>query len=211
MDKDLTSKDIIARKFTLGQIFDIEVPDAGRTRFQSPLVGMREGKYLLAELPSLTRHGNLRDQLVERQQIIIRTICEKTTGECLGFKSFIQAKLKQPDQLMFLSFPASVQIHELRDEKRMLVQMEAKLVCNQGERIIFGILTDLSAGGCRFEYEAGAEAPPAQGDAAEVCFEHPETGRIENRIVIVRSARSHQTTLRVGLAFEKEQAADHLK
>jgi hypothetical protein len=204
MEKDLTSKDVISRKFALGQILDIEVPDVSRTRFQSPLLGLREGKYLLTELPSLTRHGNLRDQLVERQQVIIRTICETTTGECLGFKSFIQAKLKVPDQLMFLSFPSSVQIHELRDEKRMVVQLEAKMVCNQGERIIFGILTDLSGGGCRFEYVAGADAPLARDDEAEICFEHPETGKIENRTVRVRSVRTHQNALRLGMAFEKD-------
>lgn len=207
MDKDLTSTAVISRKFTLGQVLDIEVPDSSRTRFQSPLLGMREGKYLLTELPSLTRHGNLRDQLVDRQQVIIRTICEKTTGECLGFKSFIQAKLKHPDQLLFLSFPSRVQIHELREEKRMVLLQEAKLVFNQGERIIFGLLTDLSGGGCRFEYEAGAEAPPRQDDVAEICFEHPETGRIENRTIRVRSVRHHQTLLRLGLVFEPVRQA----
>lgn len=206
MEKDLVAKDIISRKFTLGQVLDIEVPDANRTRFQSPLVGMKEGKYLVTELPSLTRHGNLRDHLTERQQIIIRTICEKTTGECLGFKSYIQAKLKQPDQLMFISFPASVQIHELRDEKRMLVLLDAKLVCNQGERVIFGLLTDLSSGGCRFEYEPGSEALPVRDERAEICFEHPESGRIENRPVRMCSIRSHQNLTRVGLAFDKVPA-----
>lgn len=205
MDQDFTATAVIARKFTLGQVLDIEVPDAGRTRFQSPLLGMREGKYLLTELPSLTRHGNLRDQLVDRQQIIIRTICEKTTGECLGFKSSIQARLKHPDQLLFLSFPMSVQVHELREEKRMMLLLDAKLVFNQGERIIFGLLTDLSSGGCRFEYEAGAEAPPQRDDVAEICFEHPETGRVENRAISVRSVRAHQNLLRLGLAFEKHQ------
>lgn len=208
VEKDLTSKHVISRRFTLGQMLDIEVPDSSRTRFQSPLLGLREGRYLLTELPSLTRHGNLRDQLVERQQVIIRTICEKTTGECLGFKSFIQAKLKQPDQLMFLSFPSSVQIHELREAKRMVVLLEAKLVFNHGERIIFGMLTDLSGGGCRFEYAAGAEAPPSRDDRAEVCFEHPETGKIENRVVQVCSVRSHQYSLRLGLAFSREPDAD---
>lgn len=204
MEKDLTSKDVISRKFALGQVLDIEIPDVSRTRFQSPLLGMREGKYLLTESPSLTRHGNLRDQLVERQQIIIRTICEKTTGECLGFRSYVQARLKQPDQLLFLSFPASVHIHELRDEKRMVLLQEATLVFNQGERIIFGMLTDLSAGGCRFEYEAGAESPPAREDRAEISFEHPETGRMENRAVRICSVRNHQPLLRLGMAFDKE-------
>lgn len=211
MDQDFTATAVISRKFTLGQVLDIEVPDAGRTRFQSPLLGMREGKYLLTELPSLTRQGNLRDQLVDRQQIIIRTICAKTTGECLGFKSSIQARLKHPDQLLFLSFPLTVQVHELRDEKRMTLLLEAKLVFNQAERIIFGILTDLSGGACRFEYEAGAGAPPALDDAAGICFEHPETGRIENRSVRVCSVRNQQTTLRLGMAFEREPQVDQLK
>jgi hypothetical protein len=203
MEKDLTAKDSISRKLTLGQTLDIEVPDSNRTRYQSPLVGMKEGKYLLAELPSLTRHGNLRDLLTEQQQVIIRTICEKTTGECLGFKSFIQTKLKHPDQLMFLSFPSSVQIHELREEKRMSVMLEAKLVCNHGERIIFGLLTDLSGGGCRFEYELGADTPPERDDTAEICFEHPETGKLENRGVRMCSVRPFQHLIRLGMAFTR--------
>lgn len=204
MDKELNARDQISRKVAIGQMLDIEIPDTTRTRFQSALVGMKDGKYLVAELPSLTRHGNLRDQLLERQQLIVRTICEKTTGECLGFKAFIQAKLNKPDQLMFLTYPTSVQIHELREEKRMLVLLEAKLVCNQGERVIFGNISDLSAGGCRFEYEMGPEPPLNRDDPAEICFEHPETGRIENRNVRVCSARGNQQGMMVlGMAFRK--------
>lgn len=204
MNRELHSRDNISRKFVIGQILDIEVPDANRSRFQSPLVGMKDGKYLVTELPSLTRHGNLREQLLEKQLLIVRTLCEKTTGECIGFKSYIQAKLNKPDQLMFLSFPGSVQIHELREEKRMLVQLDAKLVCNQGERVIFGVLTDLSSGGCRFEYDMGSETPLGRDDEAEVCFEHPESGRIENRNVRICSVRSNQGLTVLGMAFQRQ-------
>lgn len=208
MEKALNSKDHISRKFVIGQMLDIEVPGPNRQRFQSMLVGMKPGAYLVTELPSLTRHGNLRDHLLERQQLIVRTLCDKTTGECLGFKSYIQAKLNKPDQLMFMTFPNSVQVHELREEKRMLVLLEAKLVCNQGNRVIFGTLTDLSNGGCRFEYGSGSQEKLNRDEAAEISFEHPESGRIENRVVRIRSVRGNQGVVVLGMSFEKEASPD---
>lgn len=201
MEQELQTKDIVARKFAIGQLLDIEIQDSAKTRFQSPLIGMKEGKYLLAELPSLTRHGNLRDQLLPEQELIVRTICEKTTGECLGFKSFIYGKLRVPDQLLFLSFPNNVQIHELRNEKRLLVTQQAQLV--MGELLVQGMMIDLSGGGCRFEFADTATVEFTKGALVGMHFLHPETGVELKHECKICSVRNYQNLVSLGMAFEK--------
>lgn len=203
MKNNQITKEVIARKFALGQVLDIEIQDAVKDRFQTTLIGMREGKYLLTSMPSLTRHGNLRDLLPENQDVIVRTICEKTTGECLGFKSQVYAKLKQPEQLLFLAFPLDLQIHELRNENRMLITQKAQLFSGHGERQIFGMITDFSAGGCRFEYESAAEIPPRKDDRVEICFQHPESGQDVRNGSRICSVKNYQNIVSIGMAFEK--------
>lgn len=201
---DSQSREVIARKFALGQILDIEIQDAAKVRFQGPLLGMREGKYLVTDLPSITRHGTLRDRLVDEQELIVRTICERTTGECLGFKSSIFARLKTPDPLLFISFPPAVQVHELRSESRLLVCQRATLMLQELGQSIPGLLTDLSASGCRFEVEEAERWQVKRDEKVQIEFVHPESGRMLMRPATVRSVRNQNSILSVGMAFAKE-------
>lgn len=202
MDANAFSKEFIARKFALGQLLDIEIQDVGKTRFQSPLLGMREGKYLVTDPPSLTKHGNLREKLVEDQELIVRTICEKTTGECLGFKSHIMMRLNVPDQLLFITFPPHVVVHELRQEKRMLVFLEAQITCANGDNIA-GTVIDLSSCGCRLELENNERLQFKREDHLTIEFKHPEDGRRLKHKALVRSVRNVGNLLSVGMSFQK--------
>jgi hypothetical protein len=197
------TKEIIARKFAIGQVLDIEIQDTGNGRFQSTLIGMKEGKYLLTSMPSLTRHGNLRDLLLDDQDVIVRTICEKTTGECLGFKSHVYAKLKQPEQLLFLAFPTTLQVHELRNENRMLVTQSAQILLDNGVRQIVGLITDFSASGCHFEYASAAADLPRKDDRVDICFRHPESAQDVRSGCRICSVKIYQDIVRIGMAFEK--------
>lgn len=197
------SREVIARKFALGQILDIELQDAARTRFQGPLLGMREGKYLVTDLPSVARHGTLRDRLIDEQELIVRTICERTTGECLGFKSSIYARLKSPDPMLFISYPPEVQIHELRSETRLMVYQRATLMLAELGQSIIGLLTDLSASGCRFEVEGADRWQVKRDEQVQIEFIHPESGRVQTRAGLVRSVRNQNNFLSVGMAFAK--------
>jgi hypothetical protein len=197
------SREVIARKFALGQILDIEIQDSGKVRFQGPLLGMREGKYLVTDLPSVTRHGTLRDRLLDEQELIVRTICERTTGECLGFKSRIYARLKSPDPLLFISYPPEVQVHELRSESRLLVYQRATLMLDELGQAIPGVLTDLSASGCRFEVEGADRWQVKRDENVRIEFVHPENGGLLTKAGTVRSVRNQNNFLSVGMAFAK--------
>lgn len=203
MHKELITKEVIARKLAMGQLLDIEVQDTGKARFQGPLVGMKEGRYLVTELPSAARHGNLRELLHDDQELIVRTICERTTGECLGFKSFVVSRLNVPDSLLFISFPPSVQIHELRTEKRVLVSEPATVMLDMSMPAIIGTLTDLSASGCRFEFEFTDRYPLKRDDNVEIEFVHPETSRQLRSKATVRSVRNFNNLVSVGMSFDK--------
>jgi hypothetical protein len=203
VEKVPLTKETIGRKLAIGQVLDIEVQDSSKSRFQSPLLGMRDGRYLITDPPSVAKHGNLRDQLLDKQELIIRTICEKTTGECLGFKSSIEAKLKMPDQLLFIAFPVVAKVHELRSEQRLIVTSTAKIVINDGEHTIQGFLADFSSGGCRFECDKTGELPLRREDKLTIEFVHPESGKPLKYNSKVCSVKAVNNFLSIGMAFEK--------
>ncbi|HTR00395.1 MAG TPA: flagellar brake protein [Candidatus Acidoferrum sp.] len=196
-------KEVIARKFALGQMLDIEVQDVGKIRFQGPLLGMKEGRYLITDLPSITKHGDLRDRLQDNQELIVRTICERTTGEALGFRSHVVARMRAPDQLLFIAFPPTVQVHELRNEKRVLVFQPARLMQEPGIDPVAGTLVDLSSGGCRVELTGPDQQLYKRDDCVYVDFEHPEDGRAMQVKAHIKSVRGIGNVVSIGMAFAK--------
>ena len=199
--KNITSADNLTRYFTLGQLMDVEIDDIDKRRFQCRLVGMKEGGYLLVEQPSLTKFRHLKDAIFNRQNVIVRTICENTTGDCLGFRSMVQYKIEHPDRLLFLSYPHSMQVHELRNESRMLVSVPASIADAQGEKKLEGVLTDFSSGGCRIDLKGLDESPFEIDDQVTVEFNHPVNNEEINNKAAVRSARKVGSSMSIGVAF----------
>jgi len=199
--KNLTSADNLARYFTLGQLMDVEIDDIDKRRFQCRLVGMKEGGYLLVEQPSLTKFGHLKDALFNRQNVIIRTICENTTGDCLGFRSMVQYKIEHPDRLLFLTFPHSMQVHELRAESRILVSVPASITDSKGEKTFKGVLTDLSSGGCRIDLEGFDESPFEVDEQVTVEFKHPVNSEEIKNKATVRSAKKAGNLMSICVSY----------
>lgn len=203
MNKLPLANDSIARKFTIGQVLDIEIQDVSKNRFQSVLIGLKNDRYLLAELPNPAKYGDLREKMFTEQELIVRTICEKTTGECLGFKSFIRAKQKLPEPLLFLAFPPRVEIRELRSEKRLLVSQPAFVIVESMNAHIYGMIMDLSGSGCRFEFDDTQKIKLQKKDVFHISFTHPETAMKIDCKAAVCSLRYFQNLVSVGLAFNK--------
>src|SRR6478609_321526 len=81
---------------SMGQHISVEIVGRARDNFKTRLVGCRSGSYLILEIPGLLEAGNIRSQLVPGRELIIRTICEKTTGECMGFYSSVVGVVRVP-------------------------------------------------------------------------------------------------------------------
>lgn len=187
--------------FHIGQIMDIQTDDDSKDRFQSQLVGVKENSYLLIEQPNLTRYGSLRDKMISKQKLIIRTIDEKMSGDIIGFRTVVNFKLFEPERLLAITYPSSVEIIELRKESRAIVQEPCIVMDAGNEKKQEGVITDLSKGGCRIEIKGGEDLSFNVNDKVNLSFTHPISKEDNQKTATIRSCRKQSSNFILGLSF----------
>lgn len=195
---------MIFENLRMGQYVDIEIQNHMRDRFKSSLVGAKEGHYLILEQPDVKKYGYVRDQLKDGIALVFRTICEKTTGECLAFRTELRGVVNHPSKLVIINFPDEIQLRELRREQRKQYTKPAQIFPPNSDTRIDGVITDISAGGCRFELEVGDSVRGVKSEFVMVELQHPETGELVVVGARVCSQRKQYNLISIGLAFEQE-------
>lgn len=187
----------------MGQYVSVEVSNIHRDRFSTRLVGMLDPKYLILELPSIVKRGELLDRLILNNALTIRTICERTTGECLGFQTRVDSIVKHPFPLFFASFPIEIFTYELRREERLETLLPAKIYREDGSNTVAGTITDISKGGCRFIIESELLATNfSNAQTLHVSYPDPARGCDAVRYVRICSKRRHgKKSVALGLEF----------
>lgn len=187
----------------IGQFISVEIvsKQTPRESFKTHLVGCRAGGYLIVEMPNVLDYGNIRDQLTVGKQLIIRSICEKTTGECMGFYSTIEGVVRVPYPVLFISYPTEVETRELRNEKRHQTQISAYMFRNQGGEELHGTIIDLSNGGCRFELPVDEQVVKIKAKQMYLRYTDPNNGEQVVRFSEVCSQRREAGVLSIGFAF----------
>jgi hypothetical protein len=187
----------------VGQYVSVEVSNIHKDRFSTRLVGMLEHKYVILELPSIVKRGELMDRLILNNTLTIRTICERTTGECLGFKTKVESIVKHPYPLFFASFPVEVFTYELRSEERLETLLPAKIYKDDGAHTVMGTITDISKGGCRFIIENEALLANFRDvQTMHISYPDPARGMDTVRFVRICSKRKHgKKSVALGLSF----------
>lgn len=190
-----------AQNAAIGQFISVEVANGSRDSFKTHLVGCKAGSYLILEIPTLLDAGKAKDQLVLDRQLIIRTICEKTTGDCMGFYSSVLGVIKVPYPVFFAAYPHEVETRELRTEKRMSTSIPAAMFINEGGELMHGFITDHSAGGCRFELQVPEEVVKIKARTMYLRYVDPATERETIRMSAVCSQRKAGSLMTIGFAF----------
>jgi hypothetical protein len=187
----------------VGQYVSVEISNIHKDRFSTRLVGMLDPKYLILELPGIVKRGELMDRLILNNALTIRTICERTTGECLGFQTKVDAIVKHPYPLFFASFPVEIFTYELRSEERLETLLPAKIYKDDGAHTVTGTITDISNGGCKFIVENEALVAHFNNTPTmHISYPDPARGADAVRLVRVCSKRKHgKKSVALGLNF----------
>ncbi len=186
----------------VGQYVSVEISNLHKDRFSTRLVGMLDPKYVILELPSIVKRGELMDRLILNNTLTIRTICERTTGECLGFQTKVDAIVKHPYPLFFAQFPIEVFTYELRREERVETLLPAKLYKDDGAHTALGTINDISKGGCRFIVENEAMLNGINTQTMHLSYPDPARGCDSVRFVRICSRRKHgKKSVALGLEF----------
>ena len=114
---------------------DVSVP------FQSSLVGIEHGRYLLlkAPIPFETRD----EATFTGTGMVVKTLYR---GTIYAFRSRLNAMIAKPSRLMFIEYPKKIEHHELRSHRRFKCSIVAQASLNQGER--GAVIENISKGGC---------------------------------------------------------------
>lgn len=205
-EKPVVSRDVSSfmHNVSIGQFISVEVLNKEDDYFNTALVGVKHGMYLILEMPSLHRFSKLRDHLRVGQPLIIRTICEKTTGECLGFHSQVIGVSRIPYEVLFISWPQQMEVRALRTEKRRHTEIAAVMSKQGNSESLPGTITDLSAGGCCFELTVDPAVLRIKAKLLHLRFSDPATGIEQRRLSRVCSQRKEGNRIVIGFAFVEE-------
>jgi hypothetical protein len=188
----------------IGQFISVEIANKQRDSFKSHLVGSKAGSYLIVEMPSVLEGSTVKEQLVVGQQLIVRSIFEKTTGECMGFHSKVEGVIRVPHPVLFISYPIEIETRELRNEKRLNTVLNAWMQVEPNAARMAGQIIDLSSGGCRFELPVEEGVVKIKAKNLYLRYLDPTTNQEVVRLGQVCSQRREGPVLSIGFAFLSE-------
>lgn len=187
---------------TMGTVLRVQVEGLGSV--QSSLVGMEDGQYLIIKTPPLTE---IATKLFEKNLIIIHYFY---AGQVFGFRSTLLGLIKDPFRFCILSYPASVEILNLRKDNRIYCLIPAELKLPRG--FYYGVsVEDISLGGCYFELNTPPDGKfPSMkiGDWAILELNLPESEECIVLNVVVRMLKLDSQTMKVGVQFQRSTDAD---
>jgi c-di-GMP-binding flagellar brake protein YcgR len=122
-------------------------------------------------------------------------------GTAAAFKSHIIRFVVTPFPMLFLSYPANVQLANIRQHARVRCLFEAVLKAGQFD--VKGMITDLSFGGCGFVFAADGASPyidvDMDVDIANLQLASSNDQSVKAR---VRSSQKRANLERLGLQFD---------
>lgn len=123
----------------------LQVEIAGlEDRFRSVLIGIDPDHYLVIKTPIALSAGMIRSCLLSGATIIIRYVF---AGSAWGFQCQILQTLTGNIQVIFVSYPETVENHDLRSNDRIDCLIPADVTADG--RVYPGVMTDLSQTGSR--------------------------------------------------------------
>ena len=107
------------------------------------LAGVEKDKSLIVQLPSMVNSSwNIQEQMGATVRFV-------SQGSVFGFNSYVQGKLiKDSMRFLFLAFPTSLEIVNLRQSQRIECHLPARLTVESRE--LEGVVLDIGIGGASF-------------------------------------------------------------
>jgi|GEM_PF-3097023 len=177
----------------------------GNQRYESNVVGFRQGEYVILEFPGI---GRLTYKRLLKKKL---TVYCYHSGSIYSFESEIVGRTNKPVSTLILSYPAEVTRRGLRATPRTNCCLPASITVDQ--EVFRGLLVDISARGCRFVHQSD-DGPRPEMDVpkdVEVSF---LLGRDCLPLTLLAEAVQKQVTGTlsiVGLKFNRVPGDDQLE
>lgn len=166
------------------------------------LVGMETDQYLMVRFPIIT---GVLNRLHEGNRATVRCIY---AGTVYGFYCNVVNHVVKPAPLVFLSYPSTIEVLNLRKAER--VDCFVPVVAKMREAAYDGVLLDISVDGCRFAIETAPEQglPQMQIDEImSITFQLSSTGGSLAADGKVKNLTQDSRRMTLGLVFEEPEGA----
>jgi c-di-GMP-binding flagellar brake protein YcgR len=145
--------------------FPIFVELSGRLSFDTHVIGFETGSYIIV------KQVNSRSD----SEISAHSTCNAKLihdGIIYTFSTEVLAALTSPASLIFLKYPARIDVVQLRRDRRYSVNLPAVFQNNTQKFMIkVSAVTDISMQGCGVSISEGSKHPPIRiGDSCKVSF-----------------------------------------
>ncbi len=177
----------------------LQIKFEGLSAARTSLIGMNAGKFLICETPPL---ADIRSKLYQKNHTTVRYIC---SGKVYGFRCTLIELIKNPYRLSILSYPETVEHINLRRHERISSNIVAECIVGSGR--YEGIITDISMGGCSFEFKETDDNLPQLGVNASVlvALHFKETAGPTIYNVVTRTLKMDCNKVVMGLQFSKSE------
>ena len=178
--------------------------DGTEGRVLTTLIGVAKNKLLIISIPE-----KLALQLGAEDSLPEATLRGISRGQAFGFKVPALRVLSEPDALLILDYPSSIQIQAIRKNRRVKCLLPAKF--GQDTTGVPGVIADLSNSGCHFQ--ASSELNDHQkaivqlGQVVLMSFALPGREAPKTIEAVVRNTYVNDATIHIGFEFRDVDSA----
>jgi c-di-GMP-binding flagellar brake protein YcgR len=189
------------RSFNVGLGAQMQIQLAGLSAgLKCFLVGMETDQYLLVRFPVVS---GVLNRLHEGNRATVRCIY---AGTVYGFYCNVVNHVVKPAPLVFLSYPASFEVLNLRKSER--VDCFVPVIATVREAAYEGIILDISVDGCRFVVENTPERGVPQirmDETLSMTFQLSSTVTSLSAVGKVKNLTQDSHCLTLGVGFEEPE------
>ncbi|MDR2352050.1 MAG: flagellar brake protein [Deltaproteobacteria bacterium] len=164
-----------------------------KSKWNTILVGSRPGRFLVLDMP---KANNMPVKLDDGSRWVVNFISH---GQIFTFNSEVIGSSYRPFPLVFFSFPSTIEISNLRNDKRYPVNIPVTLesLHKPGDFMAKGLMLDLSWGGCL----AASTVDIPMEVPLRMTLYLDNTSTVEGLEVEKKSCRNKQGTFYTGFSF----------
>lgn len=180
---------------SLGSLLQIKFEGLGEAR--TSLIGMEAGSFIIVRTPPIT---DISTKLYQKNHAILRYLYN---GSVYGFRATLLELIRKPLNFAIFSYPGKLEQINLRRHERVSCRLVAEMSIE--DKLYRGWLTDISEGGCSFEFikAAGEIGPQAGVDEAVTLTIYFSNIAPTVSTAVVRVTQTHSERIITGVRFTK--------
>ena len=191
-------------------VVEVSTPAGQRTKFKSHFIGFYPKKFVLIQMPDLSKNRKLASFLHDKTKCTVRGLSEGQAGLVIAFNSVIKHTIKMPAPMLVMQLPAKVALQSLRKVSRIDTEISINI---QIDKYYWqGQLLNLSALGCLISFTKTQEIDISDSKSVKITIADSNYHCEGEFIADICNVKTSQQTVELGVAFveQSKKAATRL-